>query len=186
MRKFLSWLWLVSLFPVLVYHFDKGGEKQMKRERAWGRLQEIHALEQQPEVDWTAVTNGYRQLIDVYLPADEDPLVVYQTRLAIAKAQQAALDIGGSIDTLRALLTEVSDKYGDDAPITRAVRESLGKSHYLAARILKQAMAPDEEWLPHAERARQIFRYLAEHRNPAAFQRYEHKVAATMKRMAAE
>jgi hypothetical protein len=158
----------------------------MKRERAWAKLQAIHALERQPDVDWAAVTNGYRLLIDVYLPADEDPLVIYQTRLAIAKAQQEALDIGGSIDSLRALLTEVAERYGDDAPITRAVRESLGKSHYLAARILKQAMSPEEAWLPHAERARQIFRYLVEHQHPAAFQHYERKVAGTVKRMAAE
>lgn len=186
MRKFLSWLWLVSLFPILVYHFEPSGAKQLQREKAWAKLQEIRALERQPDVDWTAVTNGYRLLSDVYLPADEDPLVRYQIRLAIAKAQQEALDIGGSIDALRALLAEVSDKYGDDAPITRAVRESLGKSHFLAARILKQVMAPEDEWLPHAERARQIFRYLVEHRNPAAFQRYERQVAESVQNMAAE
>jgi len=185
-RKFLSWLWLVSVIPVVVYHFDEGGAKQMKRERAWDELKEIRALEQQEDVDWMVVTNRYQLLIDEYVPKDEDKLVICQVRLAMAKAQQEALDIGGSIETLQELLVEVADEYGDDARITRAVRESLGKSHYMAAWVLKEVMAPEEEWLPHAERARQIFRYLVEHQSPGAFERYERKVAGNVKRMAGE
>jgi hypothetical protein len=184
MRKFLSWLWLVCVIPVVVYHFDKGGTKQMKRERAWDELREIQALELQEDVDWRVVMDRYQLLLDKYLPKDEDRLVICEIRLAMAKAQQEALDIGGSIDTLGQLLNEVADAYGDDAQITRAVRESLGKSHYMAAWVLKQVMAPEEEWLPHAERARQIFRYLVEHENPAAFRRYEREIARNVEQMA--
>lgn len=186
MRRFLSWLWLVSIFPVAFYHFERGGAKQMKREAAWAELQQIRAMERQPAVDWSAVTNRYQLLMDAYLPADEDRVVIYEVRLAMARAQQAALDIGGSIESLRALLAEVADACGDDAPITRAVRESLGKSHFLAAKVLQQSLAPEDEWRPHAERARQIFRYLVEHQDPAAFDRYERRVAGTVKRMTVE
>ncbi len=186
MRRFLSWLWLVSVIPFVVYHFDEGGRKQIRREQAWHELKEIQALEGQEDVDWLVVMNRYQLLIDEVLPKDEDPLVICQIRLAIGKAQQEALDVGGSIDTLQELLDEVADEYGDDAPITRAVRESLGKSHYMAAWVLKQVKAPEEEWLPHAERARQVFRYLVEHEDPAAFERYEREVLRNVKRMTEE
>ena len=173
----------MAFVPVVVYHLDDGGKKQMQREAAWKELQAIRALEQQEDVDWTVVTNRYHELMNKSLPKDEDPMVSYQIRLAIAKAQQESLDIGGSIETLRALLAEVADEYGEDAHITRAVRESLGKSNYMAAYVLKTLMAPEEEWYPYADRARQIFRYLVEHEDPAAFRRYEKAVEQNVKEM---
>lgn len=186
MRKFLTWLWLVSVIPVIVYHYDKGGEKQMLRETAWVELKKIQAFEQQKDADWVLITNRYHILIDNYIPKDEDPQVINQVRLAIGKAQLEALDIGGSIDSTRELLSEVADVYGDDEKLTRAVRESLGKSHYMAAWVLKEVAAPEEEWRPHAERARQIFRYLVEHKHPIAFARYERAVEKNVKKMANE
>ena len=38
--------------------------------------------------------------------------------------------------------------------------------------------AAEEEWRPFAERTRQIFRFLAEHREPGALAKYEERAAA--------
>ena len=74
------------------------------------------------------------------------------------------------------LLQESAQLHGDDAKITRAVREMLGKAHYYATYLLKTNGAAEEEWRPYAERTRQIFRYLAEHQEPAALAKYEQRV----------
>ena len=46
------------------------------------------------------------------------------------------------------------------------------------APLLKSSGATEEEWRPYAERTRQIFRYLAEHQDPAALAAYERRVEA--------
>ena len=98
------------------------------------------------------------------------------------------LDVIGSITDLTELLQESAKVHGDDAKITRAIREMLGKAQYYATYLLKTNGAAEEEWRPFAERTRQIFRYLAEHQEPAALAEYERRVEAefekTMKRRA--
>jgi hypothetical protein len=42
--------------------------------------------------------------------------------------------------------------------------------------VLKTNGAPETEWRPFAERARQLFRYLAELEDPAEFERYQDRV----------
>jgi hypothetical protein len=66
--------------------------------------------------------------------------------------------------------------YGENARLTRGVRETLGKAHYYATWVLKMNGAAEDEWRPFAERARQLFRYLAELEDPREFQRYETRV----------
>ena len=79
---------------------------------------------------------------------------------------------------LTELLQEAALVHGDDAKVTRAIREMLGKAHYYATYLLKTNGAAEEEWRPFAERTRQIFRYLAEHQDPAALAQYERRVEA--------
>jgi len=86
------------------------------------------------------------------------------------------LDVVGAIEDLGTLLQESAQVHGDDAQITRAVRELLGKANYYATYLLKTNGAAEEEWRPFAERTRQIFRYLAEHQEPAALAKYEQRV----------
>jgi plasmid stabilization system protein ParE len=47
---------------------------------------------------------------------------------------------------------------------------------------LKTNGAAEEEWRPFAERTRQIFRFLAEHQEPGALEKYEDRVAAEFAR----
>ena len=173
-RKPLILLWM--LFPVAVaaYHFNEG-PRQMARERAYTRLQEIRRLEKEEEPDWEEIIVCYNQ-VTAELPPDEDPLIFYQIRLAICEARLEMLDLATAIEDLTRLLQETATVYGENAPITRGVREQLGKAHYYATWVLKTSGASEEEWRPFAERARQLFRYLAELEDPEEFRDYEDRV----------
>ena len=137
----------------------------------------LRELEQAKEPDWELILEEYDQLT-AQLPAQETPLVRHQIRLAKAKARLAMLDVVGSITDLNELLQEAAQVHGDDAKVTRAIREQLGKANYYATYLLKTNGAAEEEWRPFAERTRQIFRYLAEHQDPKALAQYEQRVEA--------
>jgi hypothetical protein len=173
-KKTLVLLWMLFPVGVAAYHFNEG-PRQMARERAHARLLEIRQLAKAQEPDWDDIIRRYHELT-VELPPDEDPLVFYQIRLAICEARLEMLDLATAIDDLTRLLQEAATVYGENAPITRGVREQLGKAHYHATWVLKTSGAPEEQWRPFAERARQLFRYLAEFENPQEFQHYEQRV----------
>jgi hypothetical protein len=173
-RKALILLWMLFPVGVAAYHFNDG-QKQVMRERAYVRLQEIRRLEAEEEPDWPSIIEQYHEL-SAELPSGEDPLVLYQIRLAICRARLEMLDLETAIEDLTHLLQETATTYGENAPITRGVREQLGKAHYYATWVLKTNGAPETEWRPFAERARQLFRYLAELEDPVEFERYEERV----------
>jgi hypothetical protein len=174
MRKFLTLLWLLFPVAVLSYHFN-GGQNRMIREKAREYLAQIRTMEQAPEPDWEAVGEAYDKLAAM-LPPGDPPLVQHQIRLAKAKARLQMLDIVGSIEDLNQLLSEAVHAHGEDAKVTRGVRELLGKANYYATFLLKSTGAAETEWRPYAERTRQIFRFLAEHQQEEALARYERRV----------
>ena len=176
MRKFFTLLWLLFPVAVLYYHFNEG-QNQILREKARVHVAKIRALEQAKEPDWEQIIEEYEKVAKE-LPTEEKPLVRHQIRLAQTKARLEMLDVAGAITELTALLQESAQMHGDDAKVTRAVREMLGKAHYYATYLLKMNGAAEEEWRPFAERTRQIFRYLAEHQEPAALAQYERRVEA--------
>lgn len=176
MRKFFTLLWLLFPVAVVYYHFNDG-QNQIAREKARVHVAKIRALEVAKEPDWGTIIEEYDKLA-TELPADEAPLVKHQIRLAKAKARLEMLNIVGAIEDLTALLQEAAQVHGDDAKVTRGIREMLGKAHYYATYLLKTNGAPEEEWRPYAERTRQIFRYLAEHQDTAALAQYERRVEA--------
>ena len=176
MRKFFTLLWLLFPVAVLYYHFNEG-QNQIAREKARAHVDAIRAMERAPEPDWEKVIEEYDKLA-AELPPMEGPLVKHQITLAKAKARLEMLDVVGSIDDLNGLLQECALAHGDDAKITRAVRELLGKANYYATYLLKTNGAAEDEWRPFAERTRQIFRYLAEHQEPEALAQYEGRVEA--------
>jgi hypothetical protein len=174
MRKVFTLLWLLCPVAVLYYHFTEG-QNQMIREEARRHVEAIRELEAAKEPDWNGIMEEYDKL-NAELPKDEVPLVRHQIRLKKAKAQLELLDVAGAITDLTDLLRECAQTHGEDAKITRAVREMLGKAHYYATYLLKTNGAAEEEWRPFAERTRQIFRFLAEHQEPGALARYEQRV----------
>lgn len=176
MRKFLTLLWLLCPVAALYYHFNEG-QNQIAREKARHHVEAIREAERAKEPDWPQIIEEYDKL-SAELPKDERPIVRHQIRLAKAKARLEMLDVAGTIEDLTLLLSESAQIHGEDAKITRAVREMLGKAHYYATYLLKTNGAAEEEWRPFAERTRQIFRFLAEHQEPGALERYEERVAA--------
>jgi len=176
MRKFFTLLWLLFPVAVLYYHFNEG-QNQIAREKARVHVAAIRELERAPEPDWEKIIEEYDELA-TELPPMDSPLVKHQIALAKAKARLEMLDVVGSIDDLNSLLQECALAHGDDAKITRAVRELLGKANYYATYLLKTNGASEDEWRPFAERTRQIFRYLAEHQGPGALTQYEGRVEA--------
>lgn len=180
MRKFLTLLWLLFPVGVLYYHYN-AGEAQLAREKARDHLGQIRLLERAPEPDWPLVVTEYDKLA-AELPVDERPTVRHQIRLAKAKAKIEMLDVAGAIADLAQLLKESAAVDGEDGPTTRAIRETLGKGYFYATSLLKANGATEEEWRPFAERTRQVFRYLAEHQDPAALADYEKRVEVEFSR----
>jgi hypothetical protein len=173
-RKMLILLWMLFPVGVAAYHFNEG-PKQMMRERAYASLTAIRALAEEEEPDWPEIINQYGEL-EQKLPPDEEAIVFHEIRLAIAEARIEMLDLDVAIEDLTRLLQEVAVDHGENAPITRGVREQLGKAHYYATWVLKTNGAAESEWRPFAERARQLFRFLAELEDPLEFERYEERV----------
>jgi hypothetical protein len=180
MRKFFTLLWLLCPVAALYYHFNEG-QNQIAREKARTRVEAIRVLERAKEPDWALILEEYDKL-SAELPKDERPLVRHQIRLAKSKARLELLDVAGAIEDLTDLLREAAQTHGEDAAITRAVREMLGKAHYYATYLLKTNGAAEEEWRPFAERTRQIFRFLAEHQEPGALARYEQRVSEELEK----
>src|SRR4051812_1244547 len=135
MRKFFTLLWLLFPVAVLYYHFNEG-QNQLLREKARIHVAKIRALEQAKEPDWEQVIEEYEKLT-TELPTEEPPLVRHQIRLAKARARLEMLDVVGAIEELTVLLQESVREQGDDAKITRAIREMLGKANYYATYLLK-------------------------------------------------
>ncbi|MCU0981506.1 MAG: hypothetical protein MUF25_20335 [Pirellulaceae bacterium] len=179
-KKTLVLLWMLFPVGVAAYHFNEG-PRQMARERGHARLLEIRQLAREPEPDWEGIIRRYNELT-AELPPDEDPQVVYQIRLAICEARLEMLDLATAIEDLTGLLQETAARYGENAPLTRGVREQLGKAHYQATWVLKTSGASEDEWRPFAERSRQLFRYLAELENPREFEQYEQRVRRQFER----
>jgi hypothetical protein len=183
-RKALVLLWLLFPVGVLAFHFNYG-QSYMLREAASNDLKRIAELEQLPDDqrDWEQIIAEYEKL-EEKLAATELSDMIDRIKLAKARACLEMLDIGTAIEDLTELLQACATRYGDDAPITRAVRETLGKAHYHAALLLQESDLPEKEWRPFADRSRQLFRYLAEHDDPAALKDYEERVTKEFDRAA--
>ncbi|NBR42172.1 MAG: hypothetical protein EBU04_04720 [Verrucomicrobia bacterium] len=166
MRKYFLLLWLLFPVAVIYYHYNDG-QDDLAREKAREHLNVIRQFEKAKEPDWQQIVEEYDK-VAAALPANERPLVRHQIRLAKAKAKLEMLDVAGAIEDLTLLLRNAAEIHGQDVPITRAIRETLGKAYYYATTLLKTNGATEDEWRPFAERTRQIFRYLAEHQDTGA------------------
>ncbi|MGY8644225.1 MAG: hypothetical protein ACKVJU_24415 [Verrucomicrobiales bacterium] len=178
MRKAFTLLWLLCPVAALYYHFNEGQE-QLVRVEARKHVEKIRDLERAEEPDWPTIIEEYDKL-GTELPRNEKSLVLHQIRLAKSKAKLEMLDVAGAIEDLNDLLRESAQDHGENATITRATREMLGKANYYATYLLKTNGAAEEEWRPYAERTRQLFRFLAEHQEPGALAKYEERVAAEL------
>lgn len=174
MRKFFTLLWL--LFPVAVlYYHSKEGPRQMRLVEVKQDVATIRELTRRQDPDWEQIHAGYDAILSK-VSGEKDRPVADQVRLAEATARLDALEFGQAIDELEPLLRDCANRYGEDAHLTRNTRATLGKATYYASLTLKSAGAAEEEWRPFAERARQLFRFLAEHEKAGELRKYEQSV----------
>jgi predicted negative regulator of RcsB-dependent stress response len=178
MRKWLTLLWLLLGVGVVIYHFN-GGRAQVQRERAYVEYRNIVELERGDKPDWKQIVELYDKLA-VSLPAGEDLRVRREVRLAKCRAMLEALQIRSAVDQLQVLLDETSDAYGELDSLTQAVRATMGRAQFMAGWVLQQIGAPDQKYQRHYDRSRQIFRYLAEHDDEAAYKRYQRRIGRSI------
>lgn len=181
MRKIFTFLWLLCLLGMWVYVSDKG-DMQRRREKAYEKLLVIQEKESKPNPNMEEILKDYDELTRM-LPANENPKILHQIRLARIRIRVDCYDFINAIDDGEELLDEVADKYGPEAQLTRATRENLARAYYLLAYTLRSMSVPEKEWRPYGERARQIYRYLAEHDDLKALSEYESKVNGTVNKM---
>lgn len=114
---------------------------------------------------WKRVAEALGEIHKIADGADDETL--QQVRWARSRALVRAGEIWQGIGELESLLGEVGAEQGETSELALAVRQELGTAHYYGARLRRLAGDPEEEWLVDSGKARQHFRYLAEHAREA-------------------
>lgn len=99
------------------------------------------------------------------LMAQSSAPIQQQVRLVRARALVRAGDIGAGANELEELIEANPADPGSD--LVLQAREELATAYYYGARLMRLAGRPGEEWREISGRARQNYRYLAEHAQAA-------------------
>lgn len=91
------------------------------------------------------------------------PQTLRQVRWARSKALVRSGQIWEGIDELESVLTEAEEAGGSACETALAARQELATAHYYGARLRRLSGEAEEDWLVDSGKARQHFRYLAEH-----------------------
>ncbi len=114
---------------------------------------------------WKKVADQLNQVLEVL--GDSSPEQGRRVRWARSRALVRSGDVWGGIGELEAVLGEL-DKAGESrGELARSTREELATAYYYGARLLRLSGMPPQEWLIESGKARQHFRYLAEHAGEA-------------------
>lgn len=97
------------------------------------------------------------------LMEDSAPEAQQRVRLARARALVRSGDIGAGANELEDIVDWHRAAGRPDADIALQAREELATAYYYGARLLRLAGRPSAEWREVSGRARQNYRYLAEH-----------------------
>ena len=126
----------------------------------------------------TKAEGACRRVVDALSPAIElmresDAAIERELRVARAHAAVRSGDIGEGADDLEAMLDDLANEGKGETELARKARAELGTAYYYGARLLRMSGKPAEVWKEVAGRARQQFRYLAEHEGESATTRTE-------------
>lgn len=110
---------------------------------------------------WKRVADAFGHIHEVALGSSDETL--QQVRWGRSRALVRAGEIWEGIGELESLLAEIGAAEGDESPLALAARQELATAHYYGARLRRLAGDPEEQWLVDSGKARQHFRYLAEH-----------------------
>lgn len=110
---------------------------------------------------WNAVADAYTEILATTELAD------LQTRCALrwsrSRARVRAGDMWTGITELEDILNELDESDPSQSEMAVVTREELGTAYYYAARLMRLSGDAPEEWMIESGKARQQFRYLAEH-----------------------
>jgi len=114
---------------------------------------------------WMRVADAFGHIHEVAIGSSDETL--RQVRWARSRALVRAGEIWEGIGELESLLAEIGAEEGGGSALALAARQELATAHYYGARLRRLAGDPEEQWLIDSGKARQHFRYLAEHAREA-------------------
>ena len=85
-----------------------------------------------------------------------------EVRIAKDRALIRSGEIASGVNDLDGWLDELTDKGQAETPLARQARAEVAAGYYYAARLMRLAGKPTNEWMEAASWARQNFRYVAE------------------------
>ncbi len=159
MRKRLVIVWLAVLGLMLWFHYTRG--PLLLAHEAAGK-QIAAAQKAATEKQWADATVAYQKAL-AELPDDAAHHTVrMQMMLEIDKSQ---VPQGHLIDAIRSLgdrLKHAEEERNVSLDVTTDMRRELASMHYYAGWLLRLQAAPAASWTTETQRARQMFKFLAE------------------------
>jgi hypothetical protein len=163
-RLIFTYLWLIIPVMGIVFHYA-WGKTFLREDFLWNQIKVAQELEKKakktmtPE-DWEAAENEYSKIIDTLEDKDSDNL---EAQLKLAKAR-TTLYKGKLVTAMSDLEAQLyrANKLNVDPEIKREIRETLARSQFGIAWVMRNEGASTKSWTSVADRARQNFRYLTE------------------------
>lgn len=129
--------------------------------RAQRAVEEENAAYALAASEWKRTAEALTEALT--LMEDSAPEAQQRVRLARARALVRSGDIGAGANELEDIIDWHGAAGRPDADIALQAREELATAYYYGARLLRLAGRPSAEWREVSGRARQNYRYLAEH-----------------------
>lgn len=129
--------------------------------RAQRAVEEENAAYALAASEWKRTAEALTEALT--LMEDSAPEAQQRVRLARARALVRSGDIGAGANELEDIVDWHGAAGRPDADIALQAREELATAYYYGARLLRLAGRPSAEWREVSGRARQNYRYLAEH-----------------------
>ena len=163
MRRKFAYLWLVIPVVLITIHYQWGIEK-LEKEKALSIAREAVVLEKKawetwsPE-DWENAQEAYDEAI-ANLPDNE---LQSRAELELASARSCLYkgELVEAMDSLKHLLKRTESE-NIDPELKDEIRETLARSQYGIAWVMRKKHVNRSVWNNIAEASRQNFRYLAE------------------------
>jgi hypothetical protein len=164
LRLVFVYLWLVVPVLALVLHYS-WGKTYLKEDQMWGSIEravdlEASAKQMMTVEGWESAEVAYAEVIDTFEETDSGEVVA---RVMLARAR-CMLYKGKLVSAMLDLEAQLGGAIRNDvsAAVQRDIRETLARSQFGIAWIMRHEGASYENWTKIADRARQNFRYLAE------------------------
>lgn len=155
MRKLLVVAWFLLPAIGLTYHYGPG-QRALAIDRAAALLSEADRLA--AESEWPAAVEAYDRALAA-LPEDE----VEQIRHARLGRSRAMMFTGGLPQAnrdLEGLLRDLTQDPDADPRLVSETRSALANSQYYMTWLLRLEGAPEDDWRPYVEGARQNYKLL--------------------------